>query len=99
MKNSTIKYLENVKLKWNPESFKVLGVIFSTNIENIVQLNYNNKEDEIKRLLRTWSKRHLTPYGKITVIKTLVLPKLVYLFCNIPDPPDTFIQTIDKMFF
>ena len=31
-RNSSVRYLQNLKLKWNPCYFKALGIIFSTNI-------------------------------------------------------------------
>lgn len=98
-KNSNLKYMPEFNFIWNPVNFKVLGVTYSTNVAEIVHLNYNSKLEDIRRLLMMWSRRHLTPFGKITVIKTLALSKLVYLFSNIPDPPAQFFQDLDKMFF
>lgn len=31
-------------------------------------------------------KRHLIPFGKITVVKTLVIPKIVHQLITLPDP-------------
>ena len=98
-KNSDTRYLPNYDLKWNPRSFKALGVIFSTNINEIVKLNFDGKLESIRRILMQWSRRHLTPYGKITIIKTQALSKIVYLLINIPDPPVEFITSLDKLFF
>ena len=42
-KNSSIQYLPNLMLKWNPSSFKVLGIIFSTDISQMTKLNYKSK--------------------------------------------------------
>ena len=44
-------------------------------------------------------KRTLTPYGKITVLKALVVSKLVYLFINLPDPTEQFLSDLDKMLY
>ena len=60
--------------------FKYLGNFFSTNTKNIIKLNYDQKYSEIEKILKTWEKRSLTPFGKITVIKTLAVSKLTYLF-------------------
>ena len=53
----------------------------------------------IQKLLNAWSKRHLTPLGKIAVIKLLVVSKITYLTMNIPDPTEGFIQELEKMLF
>ena len=64
-----------------------------------MHLNYTGKIAEIRKLLNIWSKRQLTPFGKITVLKTLAMSKLIYLFVNIPDPSDAFLKELDCMFF
>lgn len=92
MKNSEVRYLRDSNFQWNPGIFKVLGVKFSTDISTISDLNYDGKLSEIRRILNRWRKRQLTPFGKITVIKTLVMSKLTYLFLNIPDPSEEFLQ-------
>ena len=91
--------MPEVNLHWNPRVFKILGIVFSTNIDDIVNLNYNKKLDDIQRLLTHWSKRQLTPLGKITVIKSLALPKITHLFTNLPDPPFIFIEDLNSLFF
>ena len=98
-KNSDTVYLPELNLTWNPPCFKVLGVVFSTDLQQIGSYNYDGKLDEIRRLLLVWSRRYLTPFGKITILKTLALSKLVYLFSSIPDPPETFITELEKLFY
>lgn len=98
-KNSGERFRPDLNFIWNSVKFKVLGVYFSTEIDNIVTYNYEGKLEEVRRLLLVWSRRHLTPIGKITVLKTFALSKFVYLFSNIPDPPAQFFKDLDKMFF
>ena len=50
----------------------------------------------MKRTMTQWKKRHITPLGKITVIKTLILAKITYLLINLPDPPHTFVAELEK---
>ena len=45
-----------------------------------MESNYTDKIEEIKKMLGGWFLRYLTPYGKITVIKSLALSKLSRLF-------------------
>jgi len=68
-------------------------------VADIANLNYNGKLEEIKMLLKLWSRRYLTPFGKITVIKTLAISKIIHLFSNLPDPPDEFLYELNKCFF
>jgi len=98
-KNCQVRYMRDRNFCWDPGTFKYLGVSFSTNVDCIVQLNYEGKLDEVRKLLSVWSKRQLTPFGKITVLKTLAISKLTYLFVNLPDPDDIFLKELDCMFF
>ena len=34
--------------------------------------------DSVKKLLNIWSARGLSLYGKVTIIKSLIVPKFVY---------------------
>lgn len=44
-----------------------------------------------------WNKRSLTPVGKVTVVKSLILPLLNQLFISLPNPNDDLIKTIENM--
>ena len=50
------------------------------------------------KLLKNWQKRNLTFFGKITVIKTLIMPKFVYLVQSLVVPPYV-IKTIDSLIY
>ena len=103
-KNCEERFLRDMNFTWDPggsnnSKFRYLGIFFSTNLDNIVKINFENKIEEIKNLLKTWNKRFLTPFGKVTVIKTLAIAKLTYLFMNLPDPDVNFITTLESEFY
>ena len=98
-KGSGVRFLRDMNFCWDPGIFRYLGILFSTRYREIVHLNYEGKLREITALLNTWSKRHLTPFGKITVLKTLAISKLTYLFVNLPDPDDLFLKELNNVFF
>ena len=81
-----VKFMLESNFNWNPVTFRVLSVVFSTNVHEIVPINYENKLSEIRKLHNTWSKRNITPFGKITVIKTMVISKITHFLMNLPDP-------------
>ena len=95
-RNCNLKYMRDKNFVWDPGTFKILGFIFSTNLDDIVKINFDNKLLEIKKILSYWSKRHITPFGKITVIKSLVFSKIIHLLINLPDPSDEFINSLEK---
>ena len=99
MKNNPVTLCPDLNLKWENEAFKLLGITFTLNLNQIVEVNYSSKIDEIKTLLSIWSKRILTPIGKSTIIKTLALPKLNHLIMGLPNPPEEMINYIQTLFY
>ena len=98
-RKSNMKYMPDLNFEWSPAVFKVFGIMFSVEIIGIVKLNYEHKLRNIQHLLHSWSKRTLTPIGKITVMKNLATSKLVHLFTNLPDPPPSFLSELNKCFY
>ena len=99
-KGSNVRYLRDKNYVWDPgTSFKIVGIKFSTNIRSITNLNFDDKLNEIRRTLSKWKKRQITPIGKIAILKTLIMSKITHLLINIPDPPENFINEMEKEFF
>ena len=73
-------------LKWPDEPIKALGVYYSYDEKLLREKNFIENLDKIKKLINIWASRGLSLYGKVTIIKALVIPKMVYLFSLIPTP-------------
>jgi len=86
-----------LSLKWC-KSVKALGVHYSYNKEVSFQKNFYNKITEIKKQIHQWSWRGLSLFGKVSIIKSLLFPKLVYIF-SILSPPSEFILLIQKIVY
>ena len=54
---------------------------------------------EVKKVFNIWAKRTITPHGRVSVLKPLILSKLVYLLIMLPNPPDKFINDVQKQCF
>ena len=52
--------------------------------------------EEFDATLKRWKHRKLSLLGKITVIKTFALPKLIYPFSTLQHPPKETIQLLTK---
>ena len=59
--------LSGKELKWAKDKVKSLGLWISTDRELSASLNYNEKLEKVKEILRCWKYRRLTLIGKITV--------------------------------
>ena len=88
-----------LKLDWSQEDFTILGIKFSCNLDTIIDLNFKEKLKEIQRELKQWSKRILTPLGRITILKSLLIAKLNHLFIALPNPSEEMISKLNKMFY
>ena len=84
--------------KWPKEPINALGVSFSYNQECANRLNFGEKIFNLEKTLNTWQRRNLTLYGKINIVKTLGISKLIYSASVLP-VPDHYIQEINKLIF
>ena len=85
-------------IKWIDCPFKTLGFWFSINYDEMFQLNTNEKMKTMQNTINSWSSRCLTIKGKITVLKSLIVPHLQQLASVFP-LNDTFIAHIEKIIF
>lgn len=99
LKYSTRSIKTKWKLNWGSTCFKLLGIWFHIDQEKMIDINFKEKLEKIKKSILYWQKRQLTPIGRITVVKSLLLPFLTHLFISIPNPDKQFMQNINKLFF
>ena len=81
-------------LLWGCTHFDLLGIKFSNNLMDMLEINYDKKICEIKNLINIWEKRYLTPIGKVTVVKTFILAKLNHLFLGFPNPTPQLLKKL-----
>ena len=62
--------------------------VFNVNLTSMPKLNFENSLQKIQTELKMWQMRHLTPFGKVTVLKSLILAKFIHLFVSLPTPED-----------
>ena len=96
---SQVHLCPEYNLGWEEGNFTVLGIEFNVDLKSIIELNFRKKLEEIKRTLTVWKQRQLTLLGKITVLKTLIIPKLNHLFIALPNPEDNILKDFEKTFF
>ena len=67
--------------------FKTLGVCFSYDINESINLNFSTKIKKIESILNIWKCRKLSLKGKVLIIKSLILPQMTYLLsvCYCPE--------------
>ena len=85
-------------ISWPKGSFKMLGIWFSSTEYEVIRLNLNDKVERIKNIITAWSNIHLTMFGKILVLKTMVLSQILNV-CSTEKKPEYFAKQVNKLFF
>ena len=91
--------MQQLNLEWNPEKFNILGVEFTIGLDNISDRNIEPELIEMQREINQWSKRDLTPFGRVTVIKTIVLSKIIHILTTLPTPSKIMMCRINTMLY
>ena len=101
MENYTHNFSPGMKITVG--KIQILGIIIPTNgkYEDLIKLNYDEKKLKIKNIIQSWSKRSLTLFGKVTIIKSLIVPQLTYLLSVLPNPGQDYmyLKDIDSLIF
>ena len=85
-------------IKWSDEPVKALGVHFTYDQHLLKENNFIERLDSIKKLINIWSSRNLSIYGKITIIKSFLIPKFVFI-CSVLPTPKEVIKQLNQMIF
>ena len=64
--------------KWPREPVCALGIHFTYDLKQAITLNFGEKLCSLEKTLNNWKKRNLTLIGKINIVKTIGLSKLLY---------------------
>ena len=86
LKYTNIQHLKNLRFLWTSNSAKTLGIIFSNDKQKIIENNLIPKLNDFVNCLKRWNHRKLSLMGKITVVKTFALPKLIYPLTVLNNP-------------
>ena len=65
----------------------------------MTDLNIDQKMNEISTVIKHWNRRIISTLGRITVLKTILLPKLIHIFMSLPDPSVAKIKHLESIFF
>ena len=76
-----------------------MGVTFSNENANSVEENYESKLGKINNIIASWNRRYISLKGKITIVKTLLLPLLTHILTALPRPPKDFMLRLKSTLF
>ena len=85
-------------LQMSGEPVYALGVHFTYDLEVSEKKNFFDKLGSLKKTLNMWSQRDLSIVGRINIITTLALSKLVFI-CSVMKTPKDFSKEVNKITF
>ena len=85
-------------MKWVTD-FEILGIKYKINhMDTITDDNILGKLAEIKNLIHVWNSRCLSPYGKITIVESLLLSKITHILLSLPTPSQHMFSRLESIF-
>ena len=98
LRDRSIHWQGKYGFEWT-SSFEILGIVFNIkDVVNITKLNIYRKMGEVKKLIRIWQSRNLIPYGKITIINSLLMSKFTQMLLSLPSPSSALLKELDQLF-
>ncbi len=85
-------------IKFTNDAVRALGIYIGHDKEKCYEKNWTEKIEKMKLVLEKWKSRSLTIFGKILIIKTLVISKMVHTM-SILNTPEEIIKDIEKLMF
>lgn len=78
--------------------FKLLGITFSLNLQEMDDINFSYKITQMKKLIKLYQWRNLSMEGRITIVKMHLLPKLIHVLNVLPTPKQLILKEINTLF-
>ena len=94
--NNLLVHSGKIKLPTDP--VQCLGIFLGQDTKKCEYLNWWLKLEKIENQLSLWKMRKLTLIGKITVMKHLILPKLLFS-CQFFETPSVFVKKVENLVY
>ena len=98
LKDSDAKLYTQKNFKWTNNPTVLLGIEVGSDLSKVTENNFKKLIKKIENILKLWSNRQLTLIGRIVIIKTLLVPQLIYRFAVLPSPLPDQMKQIDEIF-
>ena len=95
LRHSSAQLYDMDQYTWSNKDITVLGVTIAH--EDIVEKNYINIVEKVKKTLNAWYNRGLSLIGKIQVVNTLVASLFIYKMMVLTMIPDNIIRNVDNV--
>ena len=83
------------QITWTDGPLSILGICISHDEDQTILLNYNPIVTKIQSILKAWSCRSLSLYGKVIIINSLVASLFVHKMAVLPTIPAAIVKQIE----
>jgi hypothetical protein len=92
------QYIERCGISFTNNAVRCIGIYIGHDLNECYKNNCTDKITFFEQTLERWNRRHLTMFGKILIMKSLALSKLVYNF-TVLHVPDEVKKCINKCMY
>ncbi|KAM8977040.1 integrin alpha-E [Pelodytes ibericus] len=83
----------------SPERIDYLGITFCPKLDQIIDINYTKLKKQLKTMLSRWKGIEPSWMGRIAILKSYVVPKLLYILRALPmQVPPWHLKDLDLLF-
>ena len=83
----------------NQKSVNLLGVKINNDSATAIKDNLIPIYEKIDSVLKVWSQRNLSLFGRIYITRSLCISKLIHVLAVLPDIPDSYLKTLNTSLF
>ena len=87
----------DITLTWE-QDFTLLGIQFNPSLSNM-EVNFDLKLNEINKTINNWKHRFLSPLGRLTIVKTLLLSKIAHVAIVLPTVSNKIIKNLESLIY
>ena len=97
IRESDRRYCKENNLDW-VSSFVSLGINYDVlDMSNITKINIEDKIPQIKQIIQNWSNRNITPLGRVTICKSLLISKITHILISLPTPSEETFKLVETL--
>uniref|UniRef100_A0A803K926 Reverse transcriptase domain-containing protein n=1 Tax=Xenopus tropicalis TaxID=8364 RepID=A0A803K926_XENTR len=96
---NTLRNLKaSYKFVWQQSAISYLGIKVGFSHSILYNMNFKSMLTKTEQYLKTWAFKEITWLGRLSAVKTMLMPKILYLFRTIPiTVPNKFFTLLQKL--
>ena len=97
--HSDFKLLSGKDFNWSELRFMSLGINLSAETDEIPDLNYPERIQKITVCLNIWNLKGLSTLGRVLIVKSMAISRLIYQLSMLPTPSSNCMDKIKDLLY